>query len=164
MKIFARTRTAGLCIVAVAALCVASCGLEQATRNGADGQGSVDRGDCNAMTDSRCIEVRKGESVFHRWVDDYEAVPRESTSQAALTVIRWADMIDDEVTSSPEAFRYQIYGTDGYTFGGFASWQDIQRANLEVGTRRTTFNADAGLGDSFNVRDSYLLVLSPASD
>jgi hypothetical protein len=52
----------------------------------------------------------------------------------------------------------------GYTFDGFASWQDIQQAYLEVGTRRTTFNADSGLGASFNVRDSYLLVLSPASD
>lgn len=148
-------------LLAAAAVCLASCGPEKSQP---DTHGPVERSACDARNSLDCIEILRGEVAHHRWLADYEAFRYEDPRHGVIDVIRWADMVDEEVTTTPDRFRYQIYGTDGYTFGGYVTWADILNAYLDTNARRTTFDESAGLEASFNVKDSYRLVLSPAGD
>ena len=65
------------------------------------------------------------------------------------------------IVSDPENFRYQIYGTDDYTFGGYATWQNMENGYIEVVTRRTIFDENQNLDSSFRVKFSYKIVISP---
>lgn len=121
-----------------------------------------DHGTCEPLTNPACIALQRGETLYDRWLADYPSHQYQSQYDGALTVIDLADLVDSEVAADPSAYRYQIFGTDGYTFGGFATWTNIQSAYLDVVTRLTVFDASQQLPHSYDVKESYLIVLTPA--
>lgn len=132
--------------------------------NNGNSNGNGDERQCDALNTSECVEIRVGESVFYRFIADYESFQYEDPRHGTFEVIKWADMIDERIVSSPEEYRYQVIGTDGYTFGGYVTWDDMQLAYLNINTRRTTFDDVSDLDASYNVKDSYLLTLVPAGN
>ena len=118
-------------------------------------------GDCNALTNINAVEIRRGEQTFCRHIDNYSSF-EFSVEDYSGTAIHLADLIDADIAEVPEDWRYQAYGTDGYTFGGYASWSNMQNGYLELTTRRIVFESSEELDHSFFVKDSYLIVLTPA--
>ncbi len=118
---------------------------------------------CDVATDTNCIEIVKGESVFYQKIGrhptmefDDEGTPR--------TVVRLSDLIEADAIPEPDAWRYQIFGSDGFTFGGYASWDQMMQGYLEVGARRVVWEPVLELPDSLRVKDSVRIVLSPAGE
>ena len=121
----------------------------------------VDPGPCDGMTDTNCLQIQLGEEMFYRRLDGYETqdIDDEGTTR---TVVYLPDLIDEAITATPEDYRYQGYGTDGYTYGGFATWENMLNGYIELGNRRLYWDPSQLLPNSWNIRDTYLLVLSPA--
>ena len=141
---------------------LAGCGGGADNQPAGDQDGTMDHGVCEPLTNRQCIEIQRGEAVFHRWLVDYDSFSYDSQYNGTIEVISVAELIDIKVTDDPSAYRYQIYGTDGFTFGGFASLANMENAYMEVSTRLTVFDESQQLPHSFNVKDSYLIVLAPA--
>ena len=121
----------------------------------------VEPGPCDGMTDVNCLEIQLGERMFYRRLDGYET--QELDDEGTIrTVVYLPDLIDEAVTPTPEDYRYQGYGTDGYTYGGFATWDNMLNGYLELGNRRLYWDPSQLLPNSWNIRDNYLIVLSPA--
>jgi hypothetical protein len=118
---------------------------------------------CDAMTDKNCVEIHRGESVYYRHIDYYPTSEFDDKG-TVRTVIDLADLIDPEVAEEPDAWRYQIFGTDGYTFGGYAQWDQVLQGYMEVGDRRVVWEPALELPDSWRVKDAYLITLSPAGE
>jgi hypothetical protein len=116
---------------------------------------------CDAMTDKNCLEIHRGESVYYRHIDYYPTSEFDDKG-TVRTVIDLADLIDPEVAEEPDAWRYQIFGTDGYTFGGYAEWDHMLQGYMEVGARRVVWEPALELPDSWRVKDAWLITLSPA--
>ncbi|NMC69352.1 MAG: hypothetical protein GYA57_04690 [Myxococcales bacterium] len=121
----------------------------------------VDPGPCDGVTNVNCLQIQLGETMFYRRLDDYETqdIDDEGTTR---TVVYLPDLIDEAVTPRPEDYRYKGYGTDGYTYGGFATWENVLNGYIELGNRRLYWDPSQMLPNSWNVRDTYLIVLSPA--
>jgi hypothetical protein len=147
-------------------------GADDASPDGADGEteaggeadaepDGVDAGPCDGMTDTNCVEVQVGERTYYRRLDEYDTVDIDDEG-TTRTCVPLPDLIDAEVTATPEDFRYQVYGTDGYTYGGYATWTNMLNGWIELGNRRIYWDPSQMLPNSWNVRDSYLIVLSPA--
>jgi len=117
---------------------------------------------CDALGNAECMEIQRGEAVTHRWLARYSSFSYDDRG-TERTVIRLAELIDAEVTATPERFRYQVYGSDGYTFGGYATWEQLQQAYVELGSRRIIFEPALELPHSYAVKDAYLIVLSPTA-
>lgn len=156
----------------VAALLAASCGDDNGTGDdagtGKDAstqdaatQSDGATGECNALTDKNAIEVVRGEQTFCRYLSDYDSFSYQVDVYSG-TAINLHELIDEEITTTPDSWRYQVYGTDGYTFGGFATWTNMLRGYLELTTRRVIFELDQELPHSFYVKDAYRIVLTPA--
>jgi hypothetical protein len=118
---------------------------------------------CDAMTDKNCVEIHRGESVYYRHIDYYPTSEFDDKG-TVRTVIDLADLIDPEVAAEPDAWRYQIFGTDGYTFGGYAEWDHMLQGYMEVGARRVVWEPALELPDSWRVKDAWLITLSPAGE
>ncbi len=118
---------------------------------------------CDAMTDKNCVEIHRGESVFYRHIDYYPTFEFDDKG-TVRTVIHLHELIDPEVAEEPDAWRYQIFGTDGYTFGGYAEWDHMLQGYMEVGVRRVVWEPALELPDSWRVKDAYLITLSPAGE
>jgi hypothetical protein len=99
--------------------------------------------------------------MYYRRLDTYTTVDIDDDG-TMRTCVALPDLIDDAVTTTPEDFRYQIYGTDGYTYGGFATWTNMLDGYVELGNRRIYWDPSQLLPSSWYVKDSYLIVLSPA--
>jgi len=130
-----------------------------------DAASDEDAGDdrtCEALSDPGCFEIDRGEARLFRWIADYPTFEFDDEG-TARTVIHLGELVDDEVVPDPESWRYQVYGTDGYTFGGFATWENIRNGYLEVGSRRLVFEPSQELPRAYRVRDAYLMVLTPGS-
>ncbi|MBN2495908.1 MAG: hypothetical protein JXR96_15055 [Deltaproteobacteria bacterium] len=118
-------------------------------------------GECDGLEDTNAFEIQRGESSFCRYLDRFESFEFQD-GDYTRTVIRLAELVDAEVAEVPEDFRYMIYGTDGYTFGGYATWDNIQNGYIELGTRRVVWEPSQELPHSFRVKDAYLMVCTPA--
>jgi hypothetical protein len=116
---------------------------------------------CSVIDDTDCIEIYLGESIHHYRISDFTVVDYEREGET-LAGIRLSDLIDSGVTDSPDNFRYQVWGSDGYTFGGYASWSNMQNGYMELDSRTLFFELSQELPDSYNVKDSHKITLSPA--
>ncbi|MBN1772815.1 MAG: hypothetical protein JXB32_16210 [Deltaproteobacteria bacterium] len=121
----------------------------------------VEPGPCDGMTDTNCLEIQVGERMLYRRLDAYETQEIDDDG-TVRTVVYLPDLIDEEVTPTPEDYRYQGWGTDGYTYGGYATWDNMLQGYIELGNRRLYWDPSQLLPNSWNVKDTYLLVLSPA--
>ena len=117
----------------------------------------------DAINNTNCFEVVKGETTYKRWLSDYDSFEYDYEG-SMMTAINLRELINEEITAAPENYRYKIYGIDNYTFGDFASWTNIQNAVLGIGTRRVVFNPNQGLDHSYNIKWAYKIVLSPAAN
>jgi hypothetical protein len=118
-------------------------------------------GPCDGLTDTNCIQIQLGEAMHYRRLDTYDT--QEIDDDGTLrTVVFLPDLIDSWVTTTPEEYRYQMFGTDGYTFGGYATWTNMLNGYIELTVRRIYWDPSQLLPNSWNVRDSYLIVLTPA--
>lgn len=135
---------------------------------GGDG-GEADAGEqpisCDPMTDNNCFEVDKGETKVLRLINkcasfDYNDVDQGETT--VRTVIKLTDLVGTDVVGDPENWQYQVYGTDGYTFGGYATWTNVLHGYMDVNERRVVFEPEQNLPRSYRVKDSYRMVISPA--
>jgi hypothetical protein len=116
---------------------------------------------CDAMTDLDCMDVQRGESHYFRRLSAFETIEYDDEG-TTRTVVPLALLIDAEVTDRPEEWRYQIYGTDGFTFGGYATWTNMENGYIEIGTRKVVWDPSQELPRSYRVRDAYLILLTPA--
>jgi hypothetical protein len=116
---------------------------------------------CDSMGDKNCFELQRGESHYFRKLDTYETQVFDDKGNDRV-VVRLQDLVDSEVAEDPAAWRFQVFGTDGYTFGGFATWVNVQNGYIELGTRKVVWEPSQELPDSWRVKDAYLMVLSPA--
>ena len=116
---------------------------------------------CTALTDTGCLEVVRGETTYYRFLGDYTTIEFDDNG-TTRTVVPLGDLIDAEVAPVPADWRYQIYGSDGYVFPGYATWTNMQNGYIEVGTRKVVWDTSQALPDSWRVKDSYRIVLSPA--
>ena len=152
---------------------IACDGSDNGTAAGDDGPGTTgdtavvaDEGmppntPCDGLGDSDCVQVHRGESVFYRRPSHFESL-QVMDRDTPRTVIRLTALIDAEVTDDPVAWRYQFIGVDNYTFGGFATWDQLQQGYMEVGSRRVIWDPTLELPDSWRVKDTWRVVLSPA--
>lgn len=115
---------------------------------------------CDASIDANCVQIHRGEAVFHRRPSGFPAFDLDDRG-TVRTVIRLHALIDAEVAADPAAWRYQFFGTDNYTFGGYATWEQVLQAYLELGTRRILWEPALELPDSWRVKDTFRIVLSP---
>ncbi|MBP7553456.1 MAG: hypothetical protein KA885_08515 [Spirochaetes bacterium] len=122
-----------------------------------------DEGTFDALNNTNCFEVVKGETTYKRWLSDYDSFEYDYEG-SMMTAINLRELINEEVTANPENFRYKIYGIDNYTFGDYASWTNIQNAVVGIGTRRVVFNPNQSLDHSYNIKWAYRIVLSPAAN
>ncbi|MBN1944246.1 MAG: hypothetical protein JW797_01165 [Bradymonadales bacterium] len=127
-----------------------------------DPQADQPRPVCEPLTNLDCIEIQRGETAYHRWLVDYPTLQFDDEG-TLRTVVPLADLVDEEVAADPDAWRYQVYGTDGFTFGGFATWTNMLNGYIELTTRKVVFDPSQELPRSYRVKDAYLIVLSPAS-
>lgn len=139
---------------------MSACGQADNENEPGMGDATPQRGECNARDDINCIEIQIGEQKFHRWFADYQSLTYTYEADE-YTVMHLHELIDSDITNEPQNYRYQMYGTDGYTFGGFASWENMQNGYMVLGERRVLFDPSQQLPHSFNVKLSYLMVLSP---
>ena len=135
---------------------------------GGDG-GEADAGEqpvnCDPMNDKNCFEVDKGETKVLRLINRYNAFDYSDVDQGETTVrhvIKLTDLVGTDVVPDPGNWQYQIYGTDGYTFGGYATWTNIQHGYVDVNERRVVFEPEQNLPRAYRVKDSYRMVISPA--
>lgn len=136
---------------------------------GGDGGGEADAGeqpiDCDPMTDKDCLQIEKGEAKVLRLISRYTTMSYTDVDQGTttqMTVAKLTDIIGTDVVPDPENWKYQIYGTDGYTFGGFATWTNMQHGYLEPGSRLVVWEPEQNLPRAYRVKDSYRVVISPA--
>jgi hypothetical protein len=115
---------------------------------------------CDGKVDTDCIEIHNGESIHYKKISLLPTVEIVHDGET-LTVVPYAEIITSDLISDPENFRYQIYGTDDYTFGGYATWYNMENGYLEVTTRRTIFDESQNLDASFRVKFSYKILISP---
>jgi len=130
------------------------------------GEDELDSGsgeDCDALNNKNAIEIKIGEQVFCRYLVDYETVEFNVDTYSG-TGIRLYELLDEEIAETPENWRYKLYGTDGYTFGGYLTWENMLSGYIELVTRRVIFEPDQELDNSYFVKDSYLIVMSPAGN
>ncbi|GEM_PF-2692652 len=118
---------------------------------------------CDALADFNCVEIIKGESVFYQKLDRHNAIEFDDKG-TPRTVVRLSDLIESDIVATPTAWRYQIFGTDGFTFGGFAEWNHLQQGYMELGSRRVVWEPVLELPDSWRVKDSSRIVLSPSGN
>ncbi len=72
-----------------------------------------------------------------------------------------AALFDEDVVADPTRWRYKLYATDGFTHGGYATWDNLQHGYIEVGTRKVFFDASQNLSHSFRIKDAYRIELLP---
>lgn len=130
---------------------------------GEDEHDSGSEENCDALNNKNSIEIKIGEQSFCRYLVDYETVEFNVDNYSG-TGVRLYALIDEEIAEAPEDWRYKIYGTDGYTFGGYLTWGNMLNGYIELVTRRAIFEPDQELDHSFFVKDSYLIVMSPSGD
>ena len=118
---------------------------------------------CDAKVDTNCLEIHRGESVFYQRISKFDTLEFDDEG-TPRTVVKLSDLIQAEITETPENFRYQVFGTDEYTFGGYASWDQVMQGYMEVGARRVIWEPTLELPDSWGVKDSYRIQLSPAGN
>lgn len=115
---------------------------------------------CDGLIDANCVQIHRGEAVFFRRPSGFPAF--DLTDRGTVrTVIRLHALIDAEVAADPTAWRYQFFGTDNYTFGGYATWEQVLQAYMELGARRIIWEPALELPDSWRVKDTFRIVLSP---
>jgi hypothetical protein len=122
---------------------------------------ATEPGPCDGLTDTNCIEILLGETTHSRRLDSY-ATQEIDDAGTMRTVVFLPDLIDAWVTTTPENYRYQMFGTDGYVFGGYATWTNMLNGYIELSIRRLYWDPSQLLPNSWNVRDVYRIVLTPA--
>jgi hypothetical protein len=125
--------------------------------------GWVEPEPCDSLGNKDCVEIRRGEKVFYRHVSDYDVTDYDDKG-TVRTVIRLYDLVDEHVAAEPEKWRYQLFGTDGFTFGGFANWDQMLQGYMEVGSRRVVWEPILELPESWRVKDTYRIEMSPAGE
>lgn len=118
---------------------------------------------CDALTDTNCLEIVRGEKTWYQKLDRHATMQFDDKG-TPRTVVRLSDLIESDIASDPGLWRYQIFGTDGFTFGGFATWDQMMQGYMELGARRVVWEPVLELPDSWRVKDSYQIVLSPAGE
>ena len=121
----------------------------------------VEPGPCDGMTDSNCVQIQLGEQMFYRRLDVYDTVDIDDEG-TPRTCVALPDLIDAGITLTPEDYRYKFYGTDGYTHADYGTWDNMLNGYIELGIRRLYWDPSQLLPNSWNVRDTSLIVLSPA--
>ncbi len=116
---------------------------------------------CDGMTETDCVEIHIGERVYPLRLGSFTPFAYDDEGESKM-VVTLSDLIIEEATETPQNFRYQIWGTDGYTFGGYATYTNMQNGYIEVATRRVIFDPAQELPNSYNVKDTYKITLSPA--
>lgn len=124
-----------------------------------DEQG-VNNTPCDSITDKNCIQIQRGESIYYRRPAEYKSFEYNDKG-ITRTVIRLSEMFDANIAENLTKWRYSLLATDGYTFGGYASWDQITQGYLELGSRRVMWEPILELPDSWRVKDLYKIVLSP---
>lgn len=118
---------------------------------------------CDALTDTNCLEIVRGEKTWYQKLDRHPTIQFDDEG-TPRTVVRLSDLIESDIAADPGLWRYQIFGTDGFTFGGFATWDQMMQGYMELGARRVVWEPALELPDSWRVKDSYQIVLSPAGE
>lgn len=127
-----------------------------------DETGTVDEwAFCDVAVDMNCLQIVRGESVYYQRISKHQTLEFDDKG-TPRTVVRLADLIEVKITDEPDAWRYQIFGSDGFTFGGYATWDQMMGGYMEVGTRRVVWEPALELPDSWRVKDSTRIELSPA--
>ena len=155
-------------MLAVLVVLTALFGIACGDGSDAPADGDVDQGPpvggheaCDGMTEPDCFEIHKGETVIYRHLSDYSTLEFDDDG-TVRTVARLQEIVGLDMVDDPSAWRYQVYGTDGYTFGGFATWTNIENGYIEPGIRKVVFEPSQELPHSFRVKDAWKMVLSPA--
>lgn len=115
---------------------------------------------CEPMTDRSCIMLKRGESEYFKFLDNYETMEFDDEGTIRTVVMLW-ELVDEEIAPQPNEFRYKIFGTDGYSHSDYLYWENFLGGYIEIGTRKVVFEVEQELPHLYRVKDAYLIVLFP---
>ena len=115
---------------------------------------------CRAHTDRHLLQIDVGSKTYCRPIHRARATTIDDGG-VTRTVVLIATLVDREIVEQPTAQRYKLYATDGFTHGGYATWDNLRHGYIELATRKVVFAESQKLPHSFRIKDVYRIEVLP---
>ena len=109
---------------------------------------------CDAQTDRRCFRINVDGRALQRRIPGDRATTIDDGGVERV-VVPLTEVIDADAIGNAAERRYKFYATDGFTHGGYATWENIRNGYIEIDTRKLIFAPSQDLSHSFRIKDAF---------
>lgn len=138
-------------------VCLIGCGSKPAAVSSGAASGADA---CHPREDKGCFQIDVDGRSHARRIPTERAISVED-GEVTRNAVPLSALLEGGVVEDPTQQRYKLYATDGFTHGGYATWENLQHGYIEVDTRKVFFDASQNLSHSFRIKDAYRIEVLP---